>query len=47
MKFRLSLEKKAKELGVNSYVVVDAGRTQIKSGSKTVLALGPGNLIRN
>jgi peptidyl-tRNA hydrolase len=29
-------------MGVNSYMVVDAGRTQIKSGSKTVIALGPG-----
>jgi len=42
----LSLERKAKELGVNSYMVVDAGRTQIKSGSKTVLALGPGTCCK-
>jgi PTH2 family peptidyl-tRNA hydrolase len=31
----------AKEKGLNAYVVVDAGRTQIASGSKTVLAIGP------
>lgn len=28
-------------LGVNSYIVHDAGRTQIASGSATVLGLGP------
>jgi PTH2 family peptidyl-tRNA hydrolase len=31
----------AKNKGLNAYVVVDAGRTQIASGSKTVLAIGP------
>ena len=31
----------AMSLGVNSYVVHDAGRTQIASGSATVLGLGP------
>eukprot|EP01129_Flabellula_baltica_P004673 TRINITY_DN1645_c0_g2_i1.p2 TRINITY_DN1645_c0_g2~~TRINITY_DN1645_c0_g2_i1.p2 ORF type:complete len:193 (-),score=46.69 TRINITY_DN1645_c0_g2_i1:32-610(-) len=31
----------AKELGVPTHVVTDAGRTQIASGSRTVLALGP------
>ena len=28
-------------LGVNAYIVHDAGRTQIESGSATVLGLGP------
>ncbi|SCU97830.1 LADA_0H08592g1_1 [Lachancea dasiensis] len=32
---------KALSLGVNSYVVHDAGRTQIAAGSATVLGLGP------
>lgn len=32
---------KALSLGVNSYVVHDAGRTQIEAGSATVLGLGP------
>ncbi|SCV99757.1 LAFE_0B01838g1_1 [Lachancea fermentati] len=32
---------KAISLGVNSYVVHDAGRTQIAAGSATVLGLGP------
>lgn len=32
---------KAIALGVNSYVVHDAGRTQIAAGSATVLGLGP------
>lgn len=31
----------AVHLGVNAYVVHDAGRTQIASGSSTVLGLGP------
>ena len=31
----------AKENGVITHVVVDAGRTQIPEGSRTVLALGP------
>lgn len=32
---------KAVSLGVNAYVVHDAGRTQIAAGSATVLGLGP------
>lgn len=39
---RLDMEQKAKEAGVLSYIVMDAGRTQIASGTKTVMALGPG-----
>ncbi|KAM0675593.1 hypothetical protein GVAV_000959 [Gurleya vavrai] len=35
------VEKKAKKAGINTYKVFDAGRTQIKSGSFTVLAIGP------
>jgi len=37
----LAIEKKAKEERILCYVVLDAGRTQIPSGSKTVLAVGP------
>eukprot|EP00013_Stygamoeba_regulata_P021311 CAMPEP_0177661684 /NCGR_PEP_ID=MMETSP0447-20121125/18839_1 /TAXON_ID=0 /ORGANISM="Stygamoeba regulata, Strain BSH-02190019" /LENGTH=155 /DNA_ID=CAMNT_0019167101 /DNA_START=115 /DNA_END=582 /DNA_ORIENTATION=- len=36
------LEAAATAEGLNSYIVVDAGRTQIPSGSWTVLAIGPG-----
>lgn len=36
-----AVEKKAIEKGLITYVVRDAGRTQIASGSKTVLAIGP------
>ena len=38
----LSVMTKAKNNNVNYYLVMDAGRTQIPSGSKTVLAVGPG-----
>eukprot|EP01121_Diplochlamys_sp_Union-15-3_P008915 TRINITY_DN2398_c0_g1_i3.p1 TRINITY_DN2398_c0_g1~~TRINITY_DN2398_c0_g1_i3.p1 ORF type:complete len:126 (-),score=31.80 TRINITY_DN2398_c0_g1_i3:43-420(-) len=38
-----TLEANAKAVGLITYLVVDAGRTQIASGSKTVLAVGPGN----
>ncbi len=27
---------------IPSYIVLDAGRTQVEPGSKTVLAIGPG-----
>lgn len=33
------LEKKAAELGLSSYLVQDAGRTQVPAGSTTVLAI--------
>lgn len=36
-----ALYKSAKARGIISYLVQDAGRTQIASGSKTVLAIGP------
>lgn len=43
----LNIERKAKEKGLNTCLIRDAGRTQIASGSKTVLAVGPApvNLI--
>lgn len=31
----------AKAAGVNHHVVMDAGRTQVASGTRTVLAVGP------
>jgi len=37
----LALEKAAKDNGIPTYVVADAGRTQVAAGSKTVLAIGP------
>ena len=37
----LQIRKAAKEAGIPSYIVRDAGRTQIPSGSKTVIAVGP------
>ena len=35
------LQTKAKALGLITYIVEDAGRTQIAAGSQTVLAIGP------
>ncbi|KAF2074655.1 hypothetical protein CYY_004050 [Polysphondylium violaceum] len=35
------LREKAKKAGLVSYLVLDAGHTQIPSGSATVLAIGP------
>ena len=37
----LELKKLADQNGISSYLVVDAGRTQIPTSSVTVLALGP------
>ena len=37
----IALKKLADEKGISSYLVVDAGRTQIPTSSITVLALGP------
>ena len=37
-----ALAEKAAALGLPSYIVHDAGRTQIAAGSQTVLAIGPG-----
>eukprot|EP01120_Amphizonella_sp_Union-15-10_P009694 TRINITY_DN3737_c0_g3_i2.p1 TRINITY_DN3737_c0_g3~~TRINITY_DN3737_c0_g3_i2.p1 ORF type:complete len:183 (-),score=44.39 TRINITY_DN3737_c0_g3_i2:77-625(-) len=36
-----ALEESAKAAALPTHVVVDAGRTQIASGSRTVLAIGP------
>eukprot|EP00640_Fibrocapsa_japonica_P007902 CAMPEP_0113934314 /NCGR_PEP_ID=MMETSP1339-20121228/1648_1 /TAXON_ID=94617 /ORGANISM="Fibrocapsa japonica" /LENGTH=150 /DNA_ID=CAMNT_0000936061 /DNA_START=139 /DNA_END=591 /DNA_ORIENTATION=+ /assembly_acc=CAM_ASM_000762 len=35
------IAEKAAKAGLNAYLVMDAGRTQIAAGSRTVLALGP------
>ncbi len=37
------MRQHARELGLNTHVVRDAGRTQIAPGSKTVLCIGPGD----
>lgn len=39
---RLAIRNKAREAGILTHCVIDAGRTQIAAGSRTVLALGPG-----
>ena len=39
----IALEAKARANGLNTYLVADAGRTQIEPGSITVCAIGPGN----
>lgn len=36
------LKEAAESIGLPTFVVADAGRTQVLSGSKTVLAIGPG-----
>ena len=38
----MALGRTAADHGILSYIVRDAGRTQIEAGSRTVLALGPG-----
>ncbi|KAM7490463.1 hypothetical protein LguiA_033384 [Lonicera macranthoides] len=37
------LKEIAESIGLPTFVVADAGRTQVSAGSKTVLAIGPGN----
>lgn len=37
----LNYKKLATEKGFNTYIVVDAGRTQVAPSSKTVMAIGP------
>lgn len=39
MKIQKDLENL--KIGINMYLVEDAGHTQIKAGSRTVLAIGP------
>jgi len=41
----LTLQNTARELGICANSIKDAGRTQIAAGSRTVLAIGPGNSI--
>jgi PTH2 family peptidyl-tRNA hydrolase len=36
-----AVEKKAREAGINTYIQVDAGLTQVPAGTATVLAIGP------
>ena len=36
------LQKQAKEIGLCAVIIHDAGRTQIASGTATVLGIGPG-----
>ncbi|EOY29763.1 Peptidyl-tRNA hydrolase II (PTH2) family protein isoform 2 [Theobroma cacao] len=36
------LREAAENIGLPTFVVADAGRTQVSAGSKTVLAIGPG-----
>lgn len=38
----MELKRKAKESGLISVIIQDAGRTQIAAGSSTVLVIGPG-----
>ncbi|XVF89170.1 hypothetical protein PTKIN_Ptkin19aG0108400 [Pterospermum kingtungense] len=38
------LREAAENIGLPTFVVADAGRTQVSAGSKTVLAVGPGLL---
>nr|GMD42703.1 peptidyl-tRNA hydrolase 2, mitochondrial isoform X2 [Ipomoea batatas] len=40
-----NLKEAADSIGLPTFVVADAGRTQVASGSKTVLAVGPGMLL--
>ncbi|EEF45850.1 peptidyl-tRNA hydrolase 2, mitochondrial isoform X1 [Ricinus communis] len=37
------LQEAADSIGLPTFVVADAGRTQVLAGSKTVLAIGPGS----
>jgi PTH2 family peptidyl-tRNA hydrolase len=37
----MELVEKSRKLGLITYIVHDAGRTQVEPGSKTVLAIGP------
>ncbi|KAK1289829.1 hypothetical protein QJS10_CPB18g01046 [Acorus calamus] len=36
------LKEAAESIGLPTFIVADAGRTQVSAGSKTVLAIGPG-----
>lgn len=43
--FRIALQTHAASLGLDARIIQDAGRTQIPSGSRTVLGIGPGKII--
>ena len=36
-----SLQSSAKKANINTYIVRDAGQTQVEPGSRTVIAIGP------
>eukprot|EP00850_Spirogloea_muscicola_P012737 SM000083S22784 [mRNA] locus=s83:491885:492506:- [translate_table: standard] len=38
----MELRSRATKVGLPTFVISDAGRTQVAAGSKTVLAVGPG-----
>ncbi|KAM7279029.1 hypothetical protein ACFE04_006163 [Oxalis oulophora] len=38
---RIKLRESADSIGLPTFVVADAGKTQVAAGSKTVLAVGP------
>ncbi|XP_042059918.1 peptidyl-tRNA hydrolase 2, mitochondrial-like isoform X3 [Salvia splendens] len=40
---RNKIKDAAETIGLPTFTVADAGRTQVSAGSKTVLAVGPGN----
>eukprot|EP00026_Physarum_polycephalum_P010837 Phypoly_transcript_11018.p3 GENE.Phypoly_transcript_11018~~Phypoly_transcript_11018.p3 ORF type:complete len:168 (+),score=29.61 Phypoly_transcript_11018:741-1244(+) len=42
----MALEEAARKANLVTYIVVDAGRTQIASGTSTVLAVGPGPISK-
>nr|CAB3464692.1 unnamed protein product [Digitaria exilis] len=39
------LKETAEHRGIPTFIVADAGRTQVLAGSKTVLAIGPGQML--
>lgn len=41
--YSLKASSDASRLGLNTYIVRDAGRTQIAPGTKTVVCVGPGS----
>jgi PTH2 family peptidyl-tRNA hydrolase len=40
----MQLDQHARQTGLNSHIVADAGRTQVAAGSQTVLAIGPASV---
>ena len=42
---RYDLQQKANALNIPNKIIRDAGRTQLESGTATVLAVGPGNFV--